>query len=182
MAILIQLISITAMQERDLDAITAIDRRCYATPWSYNAYITELSNRAASYIVAREGERIVGYAGCWIVMGEAHITTLAVDPARQGRKIGETLLFALIDGALHKRANHLKLEVSESNRIAQNLYRKYGFEPMAIRKRYYTDTGENAVVMWANDIRRPEFQAMLEERRAALERYVQQKECYKNNA
>ncbi len=178
MAILLPPISVEPMRERDLDAVTVIDKRCYTTPWRYNAYLTEISNRSANYYVAREGDKIVGYGGQWIVMDEAHITTLAVDPARQGRKIGERLLLALIEEALCQRANHLKLEVRESNRIAQNLYRKYGFEAMAMRKHYYIDTGESAVVMWANDIRRPEYRALLEERRQAIERHYQQEERY----
>ncbi len=174
MAILIPPISIEPMQERDLEAVAAIDRQCYSTPWYYSAYVTELSNRSAMYFVAREGNKVVGYAGVWAVMDEGHITTLAVDPHRQGRKIGERLLLTLIDEARYKRVKHLKLEVRESNRIAQNLYRKYGFKPMAMRKNYYSDTGENAIVMWANDIHLSEFRAMLEERRQALDRYYQQ--------
>ena len=163
------------MRESDLDAVRVIDARCYPSPWYRSAYLTELSNRSASYIVAWEGENIVGYAGQWIIMREAHITTIAVDPTRQGRKIGERLLLALIEEAIRGRANHITLEVSESNRIAQSLYRKYGFKETALRKMYYTDTGENAVVMWANDIQHPPFQQMLAERREALETLYRQR-------
>ncbi|GDX41222.1 ribosomal-protein-alanine acetyltransferase [Armatimonadota bacterium] len=178
MAILIPPISIEPMRERDLEAVAAIDRRVYTTPWYYSAYVTELSNRSAVYLVAREGERIVGYAGQWIVMDEAHITTLAVDPARQGRKIGERLLIALIEEALYRRAKHIKLEVRENNRIAQNLYRKYGFQPMAMRKHYYVDTGESAVVMWASDIHHHQYRALLDEHRRTIEQYYQQEERF----
>lgn len=175
MAILLPNISIEPMRVSDVDAVRAIDARCYPSPWYKNAYLTELSNRSASYIVAREGENIVGYAGQWIIMDEAHITTLAVDPSRQGRKIGERLLLALIDEALYQNASHITLEVRESNRIAQSLYRKYGFEATALRKNYYTDTGENAVVMWANDIQHTLFQKRIEEHRAVLESLYRQR-------
>ncbi len=175
MAVLLPVISIEPMRMSDLDAVRAIDGRCYPSPWYKNAYVTELTNRSASYIVAREGDKIVGYAGQWTIMDEAHITTLAVDPARQGRKIGERLLITLMEEALYRNASHISLEVRESNRIAQSLYRKYGFEAKALRKHYYTDTDENAVVMWANDIHLPAFQKMLAERREELETLYRQR-------
>ncbi len=175
MSVLLSVISIEPMRVSDIEEVRAIDARCYPSAWSHNAYVTELSNRSATYLVAREGDTIVGVAGQWTIMDEAHITTLAIDPSRQGRKIGERLLIALLDIALQSRATHVTLEVRESNRVAQALYKKYGFKAQALRKNYYTDTVENAVVMWASDIHLPLYQQFLEERRNAIEALYRQR-------
>jgi ribosomal-protein-alanine N-acetyltransferase len=150
-------ISIEPMRHTDLDAVVRIDRRCFPSPWLPTSYLTELSNRAACYLVARIGQDIVGYAGLWVIMDEAHITTLAVDPEQQRRKIGERMLLALLDEAILRGASHVTLEVRESNRAAQRLYCKYGFHNAAIRKSYYTDNGENALVMWCEEINTPMY-------------------------
>jgi ribosomal-protein-alanine N-acetyltransferase len=94
-------------------------------------------------------------------MDEAHITTLAVPPEFQGAKIGERLLMALVEEAILQNASHITLEVRESNRVAQRLYAKYGFQEAAIRKSYYTDNGENAIVMWAVEINTQRYQQHL---------------------
>lgn len=161
MAILVDPVSIEPMRQTDIEAVTRIDRRCFPTPWQPGAYLTELSNRSACYLVARFGQEIVGYAGQWVIMDEAHITTLAVEPAHQGRKIGVRLLYALMEEAILNASSHATLEVRESNRTAQSLYRKFGFKETAIRKSYYTDNGENAIVMWAVDIQSPAYQQRL---------------------
>jgi len=156
-----ELVSIEPMRQTDLEAVLRIDKRCFPTPWLPGAFLTELSNRAASYLVARCGEEIVGYGGQWVIMDEAHITTLAVAPEFQGRRIGERLLIAMIEEAILQNASHITLEVRESNRVAQCLYRKYGFHEAAIRKSYYTDNGENAIVMWAVEIDTSRYQQQL---------------------
>jgi ribosomal-protein-alanine N-acetyltransferase len=168
MAIIVDPVSIEPMRRADLDAVLRIDRRCFPSPWLPGAYLTELSNRSACYLVARIGQEVVGYAGEWVIMDEAHITTLAVDPAQQGRKIGERLLLALLEEGILQGATRATLEVREGNRAAQNLYRKYGFHEAAIRRNYYTDNGENAVVMWAEEIHTPHYQARLRELRHLL--------------
>jgi len=168
MAILVDPVSIEPMRRADLDAVLRIDRRCYPMPWLSGAYLTELSNRSACYLVARLGMEVVGYGGQWVIMDEAHITTLAVEPSQQRRKIGERLLLALMEEAILQGASHTTLEVREGNRIAQSLYRKYGFREAAIRKNYYTDNGENAIVMWADEINTPAYQQRLRELRQKL--------------
>ena len=145
----------------DVEAVARIDRRCYPSPWLTGAYATELGNRSAAYLVARLGSEVVGYGGHWVNGSEAHITTLAVEPAYQRCRIGERLLIALIEEAWSEGASHITLEVRQSNRAAQRLYQKYGFRAEALRKSYYTDNGENAVVMWAADIRSREFKELL---------------------
>jgi ribosomal-protein-alanine N-acetyltransferase len=161
-------ISIEPMRRADLDVVSRIDRRCYPTPWLQSAYVTELANPAAFYYVARMSEQVVGFGGAWVVGDEGHITTLAVDPLYQRRKIGERILLVLLEEAILRGASHLNLEVRESNRAAQNLYRKYGFREAAIRKNYYTDSGENAVVMWADDIRTPGYRQALYAQRQTI--------------
>jgi ribosomal-protein-alanine N-acetyltransferase len=129
-----------------------IERECFPTPWHESAYLTELVNRSAFYVVACKDSEIVGYAGMWIIMDEAHITTLGVARDSRGEKIGERLLIALLDEAITRSARRATLEVRQSNSVAQNLYRKYEFVPAAIRRGYYTDNHENAVVMWIDNM------------------------------
>lgn len=149
------------MTPADIPHITAIERRCYAMPWQESAYYTELANSCATYLVARLGERVVGYAGMWVIMDEAHITTIAVDPDYRGRRYAERLMLALIERAQRLGANRATLEVREGNRVARHLYRLFGFEDTAVRKCYYTDNQENAIVMWAEGLRTADYAARL---------------------
>jgi ribosomal-protein-alanine N-acetyltransferase len=100
---------------------------------------------------------LVGFAGMWTMMDEAHITTIGVAVAHRGRHVGELLLVGLIDEAIHRNANWITLEVRVSNVTAQNLYRKYGFTQYGVRKRYYSDNGEDAYIMWSPALRSAEF-------------------------
>ena len=111
---------------------------------------------------------IVGYAGLWLMTDEAHITTIAVDPDFQGNGLGELLLVALIDRAKQIGARWLTLEVRVTNRVAQRLYEKYTFKEMGIRRRYYSDNGEDALVMWTDPIDSDAFQDTLLRNRDAL--------------
>jgi ribosomal-protein-alanine N-acetyltransferase len=168
MAIMLDPVSIEPMRYADLETVLAIDRRCFPTPWHTTAFQTELTNRAACYLVARCGESVVGFAGLWVIAGEAHVTTLAVDPAFQGKKIGEKLLICLLEEAVLRGARRGTLEVREGNRTAQRLYKKYHFREAALRRSYYTDNGENAVVMWADDMDRAAFSEHLRAMRHRL--------------
>jgi ribosomal-protein-alanine N-acetyltransferase len=136
-----------------------IERECFSAPWSEHAYLTEIHNHAAHYVVAVLDDCIVGYAGMWLVMDEAHITTLGVAPSYRRRKIAEQLLINILEEAKRRGARRATLEVRESNQAAQSLYKKYGFVPIAIRRGYYTDNRENAVVMWIEDLHDPAFTA-----------------------
>ena len=150
------------MRLEDIEHVSRLERRCYSLPWSSSAYVTEVGNPSAYYIVATERDNtVIGYAGMWVVMDELHITTIAVDPSRRGRRIGERLLLDLIEEGITRGASRATLEVRERNAVARRLYEKYGFEDVAIRKNYYSDNGENAIIMWANDLTLPPYQAML---------------------
>lgn len=100
---------------------------------------------------------IVGFAGLWLMVDEAHVTTIAMHPDFRGRGVGELLLSALIDIAYQIGARNVTLEVRVSNHVAQNLYRKYGFRDAGIRKRYYSDNHEDALIMWTPEINDPVY-------------------------
>ncbi|GAC1431659.1 MAG: ribosomal protein S18-alanine N-acetyltransferase [Chloroflexota bacterium] len=111
---------------------------------------------------------LAGYAGLWLVMDEAHITTIAVRPEFRGRGFGELLLASMVEVALEIGGRWLTLEVRVSNEVAQNLYRKYGFRAAGVRHKYYSDNGEDAVIMWTEELSSPEFQARYKENKDAL--------------
>lgn len=140
-------LNIVPMQLSDIRDVMAIDSRSFACAWTSHAFETELNNRAANYIVAKLDNCVLGYAGVWIVSEDAHITTLAVMPEYRSRHIGERLLIACIDVARRRKAKCVTLEVRVSNIVARHLYDKFGFEVTGERVNYYTDNGENALVM-----------------------------------
>lgn len=108
-----------------------------------------------------ESPPLAGFGGLWLAVDEAHVTTINVSPGHRGRGIGELLLNGLIDQALDAGAASMTLEVRVSNTVAQNLYLKYGFRPAGTRKRYYTDNGEDALIMWTEPINSSDYQARL---------------------
>jgi ribosomal-protein-alanine N-acetyltransferase len=140
-----------------VEKVAKLDILCFPTPWSESSYITELHNHAAYYIVAKDGDRIVGYAGEWIIMEEAHITTIGVDPEYRGQRIGERIFINLLDEAIYRGASRITLEVRKHNLVAQGLYRKFGFQMVAVRRGYYTNNNEDALVMWVDNMRDPAF-------------------------
>jgi len=147
-------IVIEEMRLDDIDAVQEVERASFPVPWPANAFRHELTqNKNAHYIVAKEGEHIVGYAGLWLSLDEAHITTFAVLPQYRRRKIGERMLLSLFERAEKLGAEWLTLEVRASNLPAQRLYEKYGFRPAGVRRRYYSDNNEDAIIMWTERLR-----------------------------
>jgi ribosomal-protein-alanine N-acetyltransferase len=162
---------IRPMRGTDIEQVSRVERRSFPTPWSTQAYVTEIANPSACYLVAALGERaetVVGYGGTWVIMDEAHITTLGVDPTVRGRKIGERLLCELLVAARRLGATRATLEVRESNTAAKNLYAKYGFAWVAQRKGYYTDNNENADILWINDMTTSDWRRVFNQNRKAL--------------
>jgi ribosomal-protein-alanine N-acetyltransferase len=147
----------------------AVDQLCFPTPWSEISYRSEIGNNAAYYLVARLAGRLIGFGGAWLIMDEAHVTTLGVDPAFRGQRIGERILAAILAEAQQRGVRRASLEVREGNTAAVRLYEKYGFAPVARRRGYYTDNGEDAIVMWIEDMARASFQQLLRERLSDLE-------------
>jgi ribosomal-protein-alanine N-acetyltransferase len=163
-------VSIKPMRLEDISAVLEIEQMSFPTPWPRDAYQHELKdNRLACYLVAREFQRVLGYAGMWVILDEAHVTTIAVDPLHRRRRIGERLLVALIDEAMRRGARWVTLEVRKSNLGAQALYRKYGFKDIGIRKGYYSDNREDAIVMWTGNLWEEAFQEWYRKNRAALD-------------
>src|SRR5262245_31104166 len=163
-------VTIAAMHLGDLDTVHAIERASFRTPWPPNAYRSELeTNRLANYLVARADGEIVGYGGMWLMVDEAHITTFAVHPAWRRQRIGERLLLASPALASARQAHEATLEVRLSNLAARRLYEKYGFRPVGLRPRYYSDDNEDALIMTTEPLTEPRMRERLQRLRAELE-------------
>jgi ribosomal-protein-alanine N-acetyltransferase len=157
------------MRRRHLRSVLRIEQQVYPRPWSMGLFMSELGIRGSRvYLVARVGSTIVGYGGLMLVTDDGHVTTLAVDPVWHRHKLGTRLLHALATAAIQRGAKHLTLEVRTSNHAAQSLYRAFGFAPAGIRKGYYVETKEDAIVMWANDVDTPEYAQRLADLAAAI--------------
>ncbi len=151
-------VRIVAMRRRHLRSVLRIEAQVYPRPWSLALFMSELGLRSSRcYVVARVGGSVVGYAGLMLTGDDAHVTTIAVDPEWQRHKIGTRLLAFLAHESLRRGARNLTLEVRVSNEPAQSMYRQFGFKPAGIRKGYYQETNEDALVMWAEDIDTPEY-------------------------
>ncbi|WKA55342.1 ribosomal protein S18-alanine N-acetyltransferase [Planococcus shixiaomingii] len=139
------------MTIEDIDAVYDIENLSFSLPWTKEAFFYEMvDNEHAYYVIAETDKGIVGYCGMWLVMDEAHVTNIAIRPDERGKKLGERLMMAAIEVAKDQGAMLMTLEARVSNHVAQNLYRKLGFKNGGIRKRYYSDNYEDALVMWVN--------------------------------
>ncbi len=168
--VIIDQVTIKPMRLDDIDSVLEIERMSFTTPWARDAYLHELKdNRRACYLVAWEFHRVLGDAGMWVVLDEAHVTTIAVDPLHRWRRIGKRLLAALIGEARRRRARRVTLEVRKSNIGAQSVYRKYGFKDIGIRKGYDSDNREDAIVMWTGNLWEQAFQERYRKNRASLD-------------
>jgi [ribosomal protein S18]-alanine N-acetyltransferase len=117
---------------------------------------------------------LIGYAGLWLMVDEAHVTTIGVNPEYRGQGVGELLFLGLVDIAREMKAERMTLEVRVSNASAQALYRKYGLEVAGMRKRYYSDNGEDAYIMWSEPIASPQFEERITQLRQELAARLQQ--------
>lgn len=134
--------------------VIRIERESFSSPWSIQAFTYEiLYNELSHYIVALLNGDVVGYGGMWVIMDEAHITNIAVDPNFRGQKIGYQLMKQLINKAIELGAVKMTLEVRPSNIPARKLYHKLGFEERGIRKNYYSDINEDAIIMWKEELK-----------------------------
>jgi len=156
-------IEITRMRRRHLRAIMAIERQVYPRPWSPSLFVSEMTTaRNRAYLVALSGRAVVGYAGLISYGEEAHVTTIAVDPEYQRLRIGTRLLYELVREASELGARAVSLEVRVTNWGAQRLYGRFGFRPVGVRRNYYQETNEDALVMWTDNIRTREYHELLE--------------------
>lgn len=157
------------MARRHLRAVERIEESCYPRPWSTTLFLSELAQRSSRrYTVAMVGPLLVGYCGLMVVEDEGHVTTLTVDPAWHGRHLGTLLLADLVRAAPARGVRRLTLEVRVGNEPALALYHRFGFMPVGVRKGYYVETGEDAIVMWTDDLDTEEYRARLQQIEAAL--------------
>jgi [ribosomal protein S18]-alanine N-acetyltransferase len=156
-------VQISAMERFHLNEVMRVDKLVYLRPWSIAMLRQELDKRESRhYVVARVDNTHVGHAGIMVVAGEGHITTVAVDPAWQRHGIGALLMLDLHEYAIERGLEALTLEVRVSNTAAIALYRRFGYAPAGVRKNYYSDEGEDGLIMWAHDIHLPAHRARLD--------------------
>jgi ribosomal-protein-alanine N-acetyltransferase len=162
-------VTLTAMRRRHLRGVLRIEQQVYPRPWSLGLFMSELALRASrAYLVARVGSTVVGYGGVMFTGPDGHVTNVAVDPAYHRRTVGTRLLLGLVSQSVAHGAENLTLEVRVSNTAAQTLYRAFGFAPAGVRKNYYAETNEDAIVMWAHDIGSDEYAARVASIEAGL--------------
>jgi [ribosomal protein S18]-alanine N-acetyltransferase len=159
------------LRRRHLRGVMTIERAVYPHPWTESLFQSELALPSSRlYLVARAGRRTVGYAGIMFAPDEAHVTTIAVHPDWQRRHVATRLLVGLARGALERGYRALTLEVRVSARGAQALYRRFGMTPEGVRKGYYTQPPEDAVIMWVRDIDSDDYARLLDHLERRTER------------
>jgi ribosomal-protein-alanine N-acetyltransferase len=157
------------MRRRHLRSVLRIEGEVYPRPWSMSLFLSELALRSTrAYFVARVGREVVGYIGLMMTVDDGHVTTIAVDPRWHRHKIGSRLLLAVAREGIARGAASLTLEVRMANVGAQELYRRFGFRPVGVRKNYYAETNEDALVMWADDVDGPEYAQRLARIQASI--------------
>ncbi len=163
-------IVVEPMQLADVAAVHEIERLSFSSPWPARAFEQELStNPMARYVVARREDQVLGFAGVWLMVDEGHITTFGVHPDWRRRGVGRRLMLELMEIALDLGAARMTLEARVSNSAAQSLYARFGFEVTGRRRAYYTDDGEDALVMTTPELRGPSMQTLLFVERARRE-------------
>lgn len=147
---------IRPMRTEDLPAVLTLERAHQPLPWTEKVFGDEISAEGRVYVVAEAGGTVVvGFAGVMIVGDEAHITNLLVDPDHRGQGLATEMMGSLVRFAVESGARHLTLEVRANNEAARRLYARFGLAPVGVRPRYYGD--DDALIMWAHDIDRPEY-------------------------
>lgn len=156
-------VHVVPMRRRHLRSVLRIEAETHPRPWSLSLFMSEMALRTSrAYYVARVDGLVVGYVGLMISGDEGHVTTVAVDPNWHRRKIGSRLMLVAAREAVRRGAVALTLEVRMSNTGAQELYRQFGFRPAGVRKNYYVETNEDALIMWAEDVNEPDYATRLE--------------------
>jgi len=150
-------LEIVPMTLDDVGAVMLIEGIAFTSSWPVDAFRSEVAdNKLARYFIGRladaPGAPVVAYGGIWVILEDSHVTTIAVHPQHQGRGFGDRMFLRLVRAAIAGGACWMTLEVRESNVAAQRLYEKYGFVAVSVRKAYYSDNGENALVMWAGNL------------------------------
>jgi len=144
-------IIVDLMKEEDIDSVLDISSLSFSIPWSRDSYIQELTNPLARYLVAKIDNKVVGFVGTWIVLDESHITNIAIHPSYRKQGIGSSLLEEFLRYCKGQGCIAFTLEVRNSNKAARTLYEKYNFKQEGVRKGYYEDTKEDAIIMWLRE-------------------------------
>ena len=147
-------VKIRPMKKEDIDDVIEVEKTAYGEHhWSKESFLSELSNDLAKYFsVFNENDELVAYCGSWHILEEAHITNIAVSADYRRKHIGEALLKTVIDECYKNGVKYITLEVRASNKAAIGLYEKYGFKSLGLRKGYYQDNNEDALIMWTENI------------------------------
>ena len=132
----------------DAEGVARVERESFPTPWSREDFWREASNDFACYIVALDDAEIIGFGGCWISFEEAQVTNIALTASQRGRGLGKVLMEKLMRVAAERGAERMTLEVRPSNTPALRLYEGLGFAAIGVRKKYYQDNDEDAILMW----------------------------------
>lgn len=140
------------MAPRHIDAVRAIDEQVYANPWSVATWRNELGGADRLHLVAIDDEAVVAHAGLLFVLDDAHVTTVAVTPEREGEGIATAMLVHLLEEARRHGSTAATLEVRAADRRPQRLYARFGFRPAGVRKAYYTKPADDGIVMWLTDL------------------------------
>ena len=156
-------VHISPMRRRHLRSVLRIEAQVYPTPWTHGLFVSELALRSSRvYMVGRVGREVIAYAGLMMSLTDGHITTIAVDPEWQRQGVATRMLVTLAQEAIARGATALTLEVRLSHQGAQRLYQRFGFKAVGVRKGYYADTGEDALIMWVHEIDQPDYAALLD--------------------
>lgn len=156
-------LEVSRMRRRHLRGVMAIERQAYARPWSPNLFIAEMMEpHNRNYLVAKVDREVVGYAGLICYGDEAHVTNIAVDPMHQGHGIAHRLLYEQILAAAAMGGLAVSLEVRVTNWGAQRLYARFGFHPVGVRRNYYVELREDALIMWTDDVRAEVYRRRLD--------------------
>lgn len=150
------------MTEADIPQVCHLEKVSFSQPWSEFAFRSELEDNELAYysvlVPINAPNKVIGYGGLWVVLDEAHVTNIAVDPAYRGKRLGHFLVQTMQQLAVLKGAKRMTLEVRVSNASAIKLYTRLGFIEEGVRKRYYTDNDEDASIMWCDLVKQEEEQ------------------------
>lgn len=167
-------IYIYPMVKEDVSDVSVIEEAAYGNHhWSKDSFYSEIENKVAKYYTAKDSDNnIVGYAGTWHIVDEAHITTIAVKPEERRKHIAECLIVKLLEDCYNEFIKYITLEVRVSNLPAIKLYEKYGFRSLGTRKGYYQDNNEDALIMWTENIFSDEYKELFNKNKVQLESNV----------
>lgn len=141
-------VNLSLMTKEDLDQVLEVSSLSLKESWDLNSFSNELSNPLAKYLIAKINDKVVGFVGVWTIIDEGHITNMAVHPEFREKGVGSILLASLIERSKDWGCPSLTLEVRSSNNAAKALYKKFGFLEEGVRKNYYRDNDEDALIMW----------------------------------